>query len=132
MTDEATLPTPSEIIEIHEEIEESYGLKYTGISAHFSEQTLSNVLSDAEEYDSIHLRAAALLRRLISVHIFEDGNKRTAWTATRLYLDQYGTEPAVREPERVATVLRNIQRFDTEELAKWLSNGEIDGEKLNR
>ncbi|WP_181685112.1 Fic family protein [Halorhabdus salina] len=130
MTDEAALPTPSEIIEIHEEIEESYGLKYTGISAYFPEQTLSNVLSDVAAYDGIHLRAAALLKRLISVHIFEDGNKRTAWTTTRLYLDQYGAEPAVQETEHVATVLRCIQRLDIEELAEWLSNGEIDDEKL--
>jgi len=131
MTDQATLPTPSEIIEIHEEIEETYGLKYTGISAHFPERTLSNVLSDAAAYDSIYLRVATLLRGLISVHVFEDGNKRTAWTATRLYLDQYDTEPAVQDPERVATILRNIQRFDSEELAEWLSNGEIDDGKLN-
>ncbi|ERJ06704.1 Fic/DOC domain containing protein [Halorhabdus tiamatea SARL4B] len=76
-------------------------------------------------------RAAALLRRLISAHFFEDGNKRTAWTVTRLSLNQHGTGPAVQESERVATILRHIQRFETEELAEWLSNGEIDDGKLN-
>jgi death-on-curing protein len=128
--EDSDLPTPVEIIEVHEEIEESYGLTYTGISSVLPEQTLENILDDIDDFDGVYLRAAGLLRRLISVHIFEDGNKRTAWTVTRLYLEDNDAEPAMRDPERVATVLRRIQRFDTHELAEWLKTGNLDEDRL--
>ena len=131
MTEERDLPTPAEIIEIHEEIEESYGLDHTGISTQLPEQTLERILTDVDRHDSVYLRAAALLRDLISAHIFEDGNKRTAWTVTRLYLENHETIPAVRDPDRVAHVLRRIQRFDYRELADWLAAGDIDEDRLS-
>ncbi|MFB6161857.1 MAG: type II toxin-antitoxin system death-on-curing family toxin [Halococcoides sp.] len=101
MADDTDLPTPSEIIDIHDEIEDDYGLKYTGMSARLPERTLDNILSDVAEQTDLYRRAAALCRRLISAHIFEDGNKRTAWTVTRLYLEQHGAEPAVHDPNRL-------------------------------
>lgn len=131
MPEDTDLPTPAEIIEIHDEIEESYGLRHTGTSTALPEQTLKNILDDIEELDGTYLRAAALLRRLLSAHIFEDGNKRTGWTVMRLYLENHDTEPAVRETRRVARVLRRIQRFETEELAEWLASGSLDEDRLD-
>ena len=130
MTTDTDLPSPEDIIAIHEEIEKSYGLEYRGISAHLPEQTLESILSDVAEFDGVYQRAGALLRRLISAHIFEDGNKRTAWTVVRLYLVDHDTGPAVRETKRVAAVLRRVQRFDTEELAEWLATGSLDEDRL--
>ena len=70
------------------------------------------------------------MRKTITRHVFEDGNKRTAWTATVLYLKEQDTEPAVRgmDAERV---LRRIRRYDIKEIAEWLKSGEIDEERLN-
>ena len=41
----------------------------------------------------IYHRAAALLFGIPSVHVFEDANKRTAWTVTIEYLNRHGIEP---------------------------------------
>lgn len=131
MGSETELPTPTEIIEIHKEIERENGLTHTGSRRRFPKQTLAGILAEIDEHDGVYLRAGALLKRLISTHLFEDGNKRTAWTVTRLYLDDNGTEPAVRDSDHVAPILRRIQRFDADELAEWLETGEIDEERLD-
>lgn len=64
-------------------------------------------------------------------HIFEDGNKRTGWTTTVLYLEECGTEPAIRGTE-AEPVLRYIRSYDIEEVAEWLATGDIDESRLRR
>jgi len=127
MTD--TLPTPEEILATHEEIEEAYDMTHTGVRALMPEMKLQRIVDDAAEADGVFQRAAILLRRLISAHIFEDGNKRTAWVTTRKFLEAHGEGPAERTPG-AERVLYRIQRFDTEEIATWLRTGEIDEDRL--
>lgn len=125
-----SLPSIDEILATHEEIEEAYDLKYRGIRVAAPRGTLRDILSGAREYDDIYLRAAHLLRKLITSHIFEDGNKRTAWVVTREYLDRYDIEPAVRS-EEVERVLRRIRRYDIDEIAAWLDAGDLDRDRLH-
>lgn len=75
------------------------------------------------------MRAAALLRDLITSHFFEDANKRTAWSATRLYLDDHDARPA-ETGNRVPHILKRIRRYDVDEIADWLAEGEIDEDRL--
>lgn len=130
MVEDAALPTPEEILATHEEIEEAYDMAYTGTRAPASEATLKGILQDADDLDDIYTRAAFLLRKLITSHIFEDGNKRTAWITVREYLDGHGETPAERTPS-AERVLSRIRRYDVAEIADWLENGEIDEERLD-
>lgn len=75
------------------------------------------------------MRAAFLLRKLITTHLFEDANKRTAWATTEIYLERNGATPAERD-ESVADVLKRIRRYDVGEIADWLETGEIDESRL--
>lgn len=124
------LPTAREIIQIHDQIEAEENLKYTGARVASPLLTFRRLLEDIDEYDGVHTRAAGLLRDIITTHAFEDGNKRTAWTVTVLYLEDRGTEPAVRG-EPAERVLRKIRRYDTEEIAEWLASGDIDEDRLS-
>jgi death-on-curing protein len=67
---------------------------------------------------------------VITAHLFEDGNKRTAWTTTILYLDTIGDAPA-ETGDRVPHILRRIRRYDVDELAEWLETGNIDEDRLD-
>jgi death-on-curing protein len=129
MRTDSGLPTPRDIIEIHDEIEREYDLKFTGARVASPKLTLRDILDDIEDYEGMYLRAASLLRDLITAHVFEDGNKRTAWTVTVLYLENHDAEPAVRD-ESNERVLRRIRRFDTDEIAEWLASGNIDDDRL--
>jgi len=128
MTDDE-LPTPESVLNTHEIIEEVYDMKYRGVRVAAPKLNLREILAEAARYEDVYLRAAYLLRKLITAHLFEDGNKRTAWVVTRDYLGQKGIEPAEREIV-VERVLRRIRRYDVEEIAKWLETARIDRSRL--
>ena len=123
------LPTVEDIHAIHYIIEEQWNLSHRGTRAVFPDQTLESILEDVRTLDGEYLRAAALLNRLADAHIYEDGNKRTAWTVAETYLSQAGRDaaPADEDAERV---LLNRGRFDEPELATWLETGDIPEEKF--
>jgi death-on-curing protein len=89
------------------------------------------LLTEVDKYEGEYQRAGALLRKIITAHYFEDGNKRTGWMTTREYLDDHGHVPADRAPDRVERVAKSIRSFDVNEIANWLKDGEIDEERLN-
>jgi death-on-curing protein len=130
MSDRDLLPTPDEILTIHEEIEEAEDMKYRGVRVAAPKLDLREFLTEAAEYDDIYLRAAFLLRKLITAHLFEDGNKRTAWAVTREYLGRHGLEPAQRDVS-TERVLRRIRRYEVEEIATWLESGDLDRDRLH-
>ena len=124
------LPTPDEIIVTHEEIEEQYDLKYRGIRVTAPRLVLRRLLEGAEELSGEYLQGAFLLRKLITEHLFEDGNKRTAWVTIREFLLSADLRPA-ETGERVPHILRRIRRYEIDELAEWLETGEIDEDRLH-
>ena len=128
--EDPALPTPGEILTIHDRLEEVYDLKHTGTMTAAPRLAIKdNVLAEAQKYDDPYHRAAALLWHLISTHVFEDANKRTAWTAAMEYLDRHGIDPDLPE-EEVARVVRRHGLFTVDELATWLETGEIDTDRL--
>ena len=50
-------------------------------------------MEPAAEHDDPYHRAATLLWRIESTHVFEDANKRTAWAVTENYLRENGIDP---------------------------------------
>lgn len=116
----------------HDELEKDYDLDHEGASVpnpdvHFSEIIRETRDNHYDPYD----RAAYLLRRLITAHLFEDANKRTAWLTIRDYLNQHRLEPAKTKKEDTEPVLNAIRSFDVDELAEWLETGEIDESKFH-
>lgn len=130
MTEENRLPTPREIVAAHEEIEVSQELRFTGARVASPRLELRDLLGEVRAYDEVYVRAGCLLRKGITAHLFEDGNKRTAWTVTRQYLAEHDLKPAERRPVVVAHVLRSIRRYDVKEIAAWLETGDIDRSRL--
>ena len=103
------LPTPDEILAMHEEIEAEYDLKYKGIRATAPKRKLrENVIEPAKEYDDPWHRAAVLLFGIQSVHVFEDANKRTAWAVTMAYLDEQGLD--IELPQHTAVIERIVAK----------------------
>lgn len=126
------LPTAEEILAVHEELEAAYDLKYTGIKKAAPKLKLRReVLEPAAEYDDPYHRAAVLLFSIQSVHVFEDANKRTAWTVMMEYLDRNGVDPEFPQSEEVIErIVRRAGLYSTEELATWIETGEIDTSRL--
>jgi len=118
-----------EIKWIHERVVTTYDLHNPGMGHPQGEMILKNILATASSSSDAYEQAAIVLNKLISVHVFEDGNKRTAWLAVVKLLSEYDEQPSPDRSE-VARVLRHIARYSTAELATWLRSGEIDRSKL--
>lgn len=125
------LPSVANIRRNHDLIVEEYQLDNPGVEDPFPDRKLQEILDEASEYDDVYLRAATLLREIAAVHIYADGNKRTAWITTIEYLDRLRIEPAEEGPEQVDRVARALSRFQVGEIAQWLETGEIDETRLN-
>ena len=125
------LPTGKEIVATHDELEEVYDLKYKGARVAAPRLDLKRIVQDACDYDDVYDRAAYLLRNIITAHLFEDANKRTAWTTILDYLDRHGLEPAKTEKEETDPVLNAIRAFEIEGISEWLETGDIDESKFN-
>lgn len=130
MPDNDQLPTPDEILAIHDAIEVVEEMQYRGTRVAAPRLELRELLDEADELDGVYLRGAFLLRKLITSHLFEDGNKRTAWAVTWIYLERHGLQP-VEQDRSVERVLRRIRRYDVAEIAEWLESAELDRERLN-
>lgn len=130
MTDD--LPTPGEIITIHERIDQRYDLKYEGVRIAAPRGMLRReVIEPAAEYDDPYHRAATLLFGIQSAHVFEDANKRTAWTATMEYLERTEIKPDFQQDkETIERIIRRAGLFEIGELAAWFETGEIDESRL--
>lgn len=122
-------PTPEQIIAAHDEIEREYELAYTGTCVAAPKLKLRRIVTEAADQDDLYASAACLLRDLITAHVFEDGNKRTAWMVTRGYLDRNGVTPPEHDVS-AERVLRRIRRYEVDEIATWLAEGRIDRSRL--
>jgi death-on-curing protein len=72
-------------------------------------------------YPDVWSVAAALLHSLIGNHPFVDGNKRTAFAATGIFLELNGHVLAASNDDAVGFVRRVIvERLDVQEIASWL------------
>lgn len=69
-----------------------------------------------DAYPTIHQKAAALLQSLATNHALADGNKRTAWAATRLFYGLNGYRIVATQDERfeliIAVATRELDSVD--------------------
>lgn len=116
--------TIEQILEIHavaiKETGGSYGLRDLGrVEAVIASQTQSVFGEDL--YPSLHEKAAAIIRGIISGHPFVDGNKRTAVLGglTFLRLNNLVFKAQKGELEDFAVKIA-VENLDIKEIALWL------------
>lgn len=77
----------------------------------------------AELYESVLEKAAVLLRGLALNHGFEDGNKRTAWASTQIFLTANGSPlysmPDVQAADFVESLV--VQGLGVRAITEWLA-----------
>lgn len=75
----------------------------------------------AELYPDLWAKAAALMHSLTQNHPFVDGNKRTALTATGIFLELNGYRLSASNDAAAAFMLSiAIGQVDADEIAAWL------------
>ena len=74
------------------------------------------VLFGHELYPSLWLKAAFVLQKSTKKHIFTDGNKRTAYVVTKLFLKLNGYSLKVSKSQGIALMLSVTTSADSEEM----------------
>ncbi|MGN1271738.1 MAG: type II toxin-antitoxin system death-on-curing family toxin [Lactobacillus sp.] len=111
--------TEIEIIAVNKYVVEGVGQKYQGIQY---PEGLSLVVEQPQMtvfghilYPTIWLKAAYIMQKITKKHIFVDGNKRTAFLATLLFLKKNGYNTVFSTAEGEALVMQITLSDDTED-----------------
>ena len=119
------------LIELHSIVEQYFGV-YSGIK----DQGLLESIADTPQlmfnghllYDNIFEQAASLMERIIRMHPFFDGNKRTGLLAAKYYLEINGYSIVLpfHSPRFTVMIAKNIEndpesnRKIVKKITKWL------------
>jgi len=112
--------TEKEILAVNRQVirkagEGVYGLQYPeGLSLVVEQPQM--VVFGTELYPTIWVKAAYVMQKITKKHIFSDGNKRTAYVATKLFLMKNDYRLKVTKDEGIALMLGITTQDDTEEI----------------
>ncbi len=112
--------TEKEILAVNRQVirkagEGVYGLQYPeGLSLVVEQPQM--VVFGTELYPTIWVKAAYVMQKITKKHIFSDGNKRTAYIATKLFLMKNDYHLKVTKDEGIALMLGITTQDDTEEI----------------
>ena len=101
--------TRSDILEIHKRIIRENKANPTIISNGNLDMCVNTPkleIYGTEIYKTIQEKAASLLNKILKLHPFLDGNKRTGFTATDVFLDLNGYILKVNKVEAINTCLK--------------------------
>jgi death-on-curing protein len=117
-------PSVSVVKEIH-----AHFIKQYGVGGYMSEGMIEGCLErsmtyvfDFQPFPKLFLKAAALLYSYIVFHPFVDGNKRTAFQTTKLFLRLNGHELIVPAQEGFdfTKAIADLKITEINEIAGWL------------
>lgn len=75
-----------------------------------------------EQYPTIELKAANLVRNLVKKHVLHNGNKRTAFMALIVFLELNGYKFKVSNKEAVNYMVKlATEDINEDEIALWIS-----------
>jgi len=111
--------TPEQALFIHyrliEETGGRHGIRDLGLLL----SALARAFDGSDPYDDIFMKAAALMHGIIKNHPFVDGNKRTAITASSIYL--------LRQGHKLETSNEELERFTLKVASSDVAIEEIAG-----
>jgi len=115
--------TAEDILIIHARIIDattgSHGIRDVGLLASLVERPKAK-FGGKEQYKGIFNKSAVYLDSLTRYHVFVDGNKRTAITASARFLFLNGFELTATNKEVERFVLKaTIDKLDIEIISKW-------------
>ena len=90
-----------------------------------SRQKIEDALGEVlKEERDVYWKASVLLIRLTKAHAFDSGNRRTAYAATKLFLEANGKTLAFEVEPKVLTGIRE-GFYQTKEIVEWLKGNGI-------
>jgi prophage maintenance system killer protein len=115
-------PNKEFVFQIHEEMITEFG-GYRGFETGLD--VFNVVLKEAKKTKGIYRKAAVFLQRIVEVRIFCDGNHRTAYGVTDVFLRENGAKIRMENKETIIRFIKEIKQYSIDQIEAWLENGEI-------
>ena len=93
-----------------------------------SRSKIAQVIKECEEKEGdLFDKAAELLKGITQKHPFASGNRRTAFIATKHFLETNGQSIGISDEPQSARVMLGIREkyYTDEEIKEWIKNGKI-------
>lgn len=121
MDKEVDYLTVDDLLEIASGVLGDFSVRDAGLLAAAAGRPQSTVFGE-DAYPSLEEKAAALLHSLVRNHALVDGNKRLAWSATRVFYVLNGRDLAYTVDDAEHLMLAAAAGdHDVEQLARWIS-----------
>jgi death-on-curing family protein len=121
-------PTKKLIIKIHKDMLEEFGGRPEfdrGINV------FDAILEEVKKTRGVYRKAAVLLRRMATGRIFDDGNHRTAFEVTFMFLQLNDAEMKVKDTKKIIRFIKDIWFYNIDEIEAWLRNGQVPKESYS-
>lgn len=129
MKEEVWYPSVEDIENIHQQVIRKNPSKYSGDRVNPASR-LRPVLRDVRTTPGFYKKAAVLVKRISSEHVFEDRNTTTAILVAKKFLERNNKSFKSQDQQTIGKVANNHGLFTIEELAHYFETGEIDETKL--
>lgn len=118
--DEVDFLSVEDILEIAAGVMDEVAVRDAGALAAAAARPRVTVFGD-DAYPAFEDKAAALLHSLVRNHALVDGNKRLAWSATRIFCLLNGVELSYSVDDAEALMLSAASgHVDVQEISAWL------------
>ncbi len=110
-------PTKKELIELNKRIVKKSG----GMLGIISSQRIEEILDEMKEESDLLLQASFLMHEIITRQPFADGNRRTAYEATKAFLNINGID-LIASDDEIEIIVDKIlaDMMNRDELKEWL------------
>lgn len=76
-------------------------------------------------HGSLYRKAAVFLKSMVNARIFADGNHRTAYVVTDVFLDENGAEIRTSNQQEIIRFIKDIKTYSIKEIEVWLRDGKV-------
>lgn len=115
-------PDENFVIKAHEIMLKKYG-GYPGFAIGI--EAFKHILGEVKSTKGIYRKAAILLRKLVTVRIFQNGQHRTAFEVTKTFLEMNDAKMKIQDKKEIIKFIKDIRYYDIDEIEAWLRDGEV-------
>jgi prophage maintenance system killer protein len=112
-------PDDDVIVFIHEKMIALYG-GHKGFER--GTKSIEMIIDNVMKQRTIYKKASVLLKNLFNTRIFSDGNHRTAYEVTDLFLRMNGKKRVIDDKNKIQ-FMKKIRYYDIVDIERWLKYG---------
>ncbi len=88
-------------------------------------EVFGHILEEMKNAKDVYRKAAILLRKLVTVRIFQNGHHRTGYEVTKTFLEMNGLRMKTQDTQKIIGFIKDLLHYEIEEIAVWIRDGKV-------